>query len=153
MFHVTSSHYTIPPRQVDDADHKHDNTLVDKLLHKSQVLNAAFLCVAFAMMFFGSAVMLVQACYLLSYCLFFKAVFMAYNYSAGFKFKYNCLGEVAVYVIFGPTISSFIYSCLSKGELSLLVIVASSPVGLAITSLVFANNVRDAGNITSLLIN
>ena len=131
--------------QIDDDEHSHDETLVKGILHEDEVLNTAWLCLAFSMMFFGSGVVVIRSAYLVPYLLFFKAIFMGFNYSTGFKFKHNCLGEFVIYMIFGPSIATFVYSCLSKGLFSWVVLLASSPIGLVCASVVYANNVRDAG--------
>ena len=115
------------------------------ILPEDDVLNASWLCLAFSMMFFGSGIVVIRSAHLIPYILFFKAVFISFNYSTGFRFKHNCLGEVAIYVTFGPTVASFVYSCLSNGKFSWLVLLASSPLGLVIASILFANNIRDAG--------
>ena len=131
--------------QIDDADHCYDETLVKEILHEDEVLNAAWLCLAFAMLFFGSGVFITKSAHLIPYVLFFKAIFIGFNYSTGFKFKHNCLGEFVTYITFGPSIATFVYSSLSDGKFSWELIVASSPLGIAITSILYANNVRDSG--------
>ena len=131
--------------QVDDKEHCFDGTLVKNILHESDVYNAAWLCCAFAMLFFGSGVCVIGHAYLLQYILFFKAMFLGFNYTGGYQFKQNCLGEFIVFITFGPTIATFTYSCLTKGSFSLLVLLASTPFGIAAASLVFANNIRDSG--------
>ena len=134
-----------PLFQIDVADNCHDETLVKELLHEDEVLNGAWLCLAFSMMFFGSGVVIIRSAHLIPYVLYFKAIFIGFNYSTGLKFKHNCLGEFVTYITCGPSVATFVFSCLSGGKLSWEVIVASSSLGIAIAAVLFARNVRSAG--------
>lgn len=132
--------------KVDTKEHNSDPTLVNNILHENEVLNAAWIAFAFSMMFFGSGVVLSGQANFIPYLLFFKGMFVAFNYSGGFKFKHVCLGEITVYWIFGPTIALFVFSCMMKGAYSWLVVFVASPLGLLAASVLLANNIRDAGN-------
>ena len=97
------------------------------------------------MMFFGSGVVFMGRAHVIPYILFFKGMFVGYNYSSGMRFKHNALGELVVYSVFGPTISVFVSSCLNKGLFSWLALVAASPFGLLAAAVLLSNNIRDAG--------
>jgi 1,4-dihydroxy-2-naphthoate octaprenyltransferase len=57
-------------------------------------------------------------------------------------FKYNALGELAVFLAFGPLmfLGSF-YA--ATGLLDLRALIASAPLGMLITAVLLANNIRD----------
>lgn len=57
-------------------------------------------------------------------------------------FKYNALGEPAVFIVFGPLmfLGSF-YA--ATGSLDLRALVTSAPLGMLITAVLLANNIRD----------
>lgn len=69
--------------------------------------------------------------------------FLTYSYTADpFKLKHLALGEIAVFLAWGPLMTAGTYYVLT-GELSLIPVYASIPVGIFVASVLFANNLRD----------
>ncbi|KAK4526753.1 hypothetical protein GAYE_SCF27MG4670 [Galdieria yellowstonensis] len=77
--------------------------------------------------------------------LFWVGVVLTYMYNGGvkgFALKYFALGDVAIYISFGPMMAVFGY--LSQcGEYSWLPVWYSIPVGLRVEAILHANNHRD----------
>lgn len=70
-------------------------------------------------------------------------VFITYAYTADpIKLKHLSMGEIAVFLAWGPLMVTGTYYVLT-GELSLTPIYASIPIGLFVSLVLFANNIRD----------
>ena len=131
--------------QVDTAEHNRDATLVMKILEEDEILNLFWFLFAFSMMSFGTSVAISGKAHLFPYVVFFKCLILSYNYSGGMELKYNAMGEIIVFFIFGPGVASFIYTCMSNGMLSIKLMFLSSPMGLLAASVVLANNIKNSG--------
>jgi len=132
--------------KVDTKEHNADPTIVEEVLTDVEVLNVFWSLFALSMMLFGSAVAISGKAHIFPYVVFFKGIFLAYNYSGGMQLKSNAMGEVVVYFTFGPAIASFIYTVMSDGNLSIKLMCLSSPLGLLAASVILANNIRDSGH-------
>ncbi len=70
--------------------------------------------------------------------------FLAYAYTGPpFKLKYRALGEIAVFLAWGPLMALGTYMVLVHGLLDVGVAYASVPIGLLIAAVLLANNLRD----------
>ncbi len=69
--------------------------------------------------------------------------FLAWFYTAGvIKFKYRALGDIVIFLAFGPLIVAGT-ELIQSGRISGAALLASAPVGLLIAAIVHANNMRD----------
>lgn len=70
-------------------------------------------------------------------------LFFAYAYSGEpFKFKHKPLGELSAFIVWGPFMTTGTYYILTN-RLSLAPLYASIPIGMFVTLVLFANNLRD----------
>ncbi|HBE87861.1 MAG TPA: hypothetical protein DDW67_01800 [Elusimicrobia bacterium] len=70
---------------------------------------------------------------------------LAWFYTAdGAAYKYRALGEIGIFLAFGPLITGGT-ALIQSGRLSSLPFLLSFPVGLLIVAILHANNMRDAG--------
>ncbi|MCS7136688.1 MAG: prenyltransferase [Nitrososphaerota archaeon] len=82
-------------------------------------------------------------------------LFFSYFYTADpFPLKHRALGEVSVFLTWGPLMVGGTYFVLT-GRLDVLPIIASLPLSVLVTAVIFANNMRDVDydktvNITTL---
>lgn len=70
---------------------------------------------------------------------------LAWFYTAGFAYKYKALGELGIFLCFGPLIVSGTV-LIQTGKVELSDIIASIPTGLLIVGILFANNIRDTNS-------
>lgn len=64
-------------------------------------------------------------------------------YTAGpFQIKYRALGELAVFLMWGPLMVEGAYA-VQTGKVALKPLIASVPIGLLVALVLFANNMRD----------
>lgn len=70
-------------------------------------------------------------------------VLLSYMYTGPpFKMKYRAMGELMVFLVWGPLMVSGSFYAVS-GVFNPVVVVASIPVGLLVSSVLLANNIRD----------
>ena len=82
----------------------------------------------------------------LAACLFAAGVLIAVMYTAPpLRLKYNALGDVAVFVCFGPILMHFIAVILT-GQMQQSINIFTIPVGLLTVAILHGNNTRDIQN-------
>ena len=67
---------------------------------------------------------------------------LAWFYTANLAYKYSALGEIGIFLCFGPLIVAGT-ALIQTGRILPDAVIASIPTGLLITGIVFANNMRD----------
>ena len=127
-------------RKIDGDDNRPGRLLVRGQLRPRDVLDEALACLLLAVP---------VSAYLLWQCgpalLWFAlaAVFFLYTYTGPpLKLKYRALGELVIFVTFGPALmlgAAF----AQTGRLELQVLLMSIPVGLATTAVLVGGNIRD----------
>jgi len=67
---------------------------------------------------------------------------LAWFYTANFSYKYKALGEIGIFLCFGPLLVSGTF-LIQTGKISIEPLIASVPTGLLIVGILLANNIRD----------
>lgn len=125
---------------VDEAATADDRALVDGLVKPGTALRAAL-----AMLAAGAAIGLFLAWKnALPLLLWYGAagIALAWFYTGGPGYKYRALGDAGIFLAFGPLITSGT-ALIQAGRFVPEALWASVPMGMVITAIVHANNMRD----------
>ena len=113
----------------------HGLTSGDKLLAGGLASLAGGLAIAAYLVILGGPIVLALGA---------AGAFLAYAYTGPpFRLKYRALGEVAVFLAWGPLMALGTYIVLAHGLLDFGVMYASVPIGLLVAAVLLANNLRD----------
>lgn len=114
--------------------------LVEKLLQPKQMLTFGLTLFAFAVLA-GIPVIMERGYIILVVGLL--GIMGGYFYTAKpFSFKYHALGDVLIFLMYGPAIVAGTFYALT-GTFSWVAVYASIPLGLLVTGILQANNLRD----------
>jgi 1,4-dihydroxy-2-naphthoate octaprenyltransferase len=114
--------------------------LVQKLLEPKAMLRFGLSLFALAVIF---AIPIIMQRGLPILILGFAGILGGYFYTAKpFSFKYHALGDVMIFLMYGPAIVAGTFFALT-GTFNWLAVYASIPLGLLITGILQANNLRD----------
>ena len=114
--------------------------LVQKLLQPKQMLSFGLLLFAFSVIV-GIPIILERGITIL--ILGIAGILGGYFYTAKpFSFKYHALGDILIFLMYGPAIVAGTYYALT-GTFNWVTIYVSIPPGLLITGILHANNLRD----------
>lgn len=114
--------------------------LVEKLLQPKQMLTFGLTLFAFAVLA-GVPVIMERGYIILVVGLL--GIMGGYFYTAKpFSFKYHALGDVLIFLMYGPAIVAGTFYALT-GTFSWIAVYASIPLGLLVTGILQANNLRD----------
>jgi 1,4-dihydroxy-2-naphthoate octaprenyltransferase len=144
LFHTGAnlvSEYFDYKNQVDKSDtFGSSRVLVEGLLKPKQVLNAGI--IAFALGFvLGLILVYFRGTDILILGLI--GLIGGYFYTAKpFQFKYIALGDLLIFLLFGPLLVLGAYLGLT-GEMNYYVLLVSIPVGFLVVAILHANNTRD----------
>ena len=125
-----------------DCDGADDRTLVDHLLTADEVVRFGAMlytiaCIAFAaIVYFSPARMEVLA------FAFFGGLSSSFLYTGGFGFKYYALGDIIIFLAFGPIAVLFAFIC-QAGICIISVAYYAFPVVLVTEAILHSNNARD----------
>lgn len=128
---------------IDMPEHADDRTILDSILTPGKTLKFSVIfifisCVIGIYLTVKNRVPLMLA-------LGLAGVFLGWFYTAGnIHYKYRALGEIGIFVSFGPLIVVGTALIQTK-EILATAFFASIPLGLLIVGILFANNMRDAG--------
>jgi 1,4-dihydroxy-2-naphthoate octaprenyltransferase len=127
-------------RRVEGDENRPGRLLVKGLLTPGQIMAQALVCLALAL---PMAVYLVHVCGLEILWFGGGAALLLYSYTGPpFRFKYWALGEIVIFIVFGPMIVvSSAY--MQTGQLELSALLVSIPVGLVTTAVLIGDNIRD----------
>lgn len=143
LFHVGANlfnTYFDYRRGVDTAKDADDRTLVDNLLPPSRVAWAAAVCFGLGA---GAGAALAAISGWPIVVLGAIGLFLAFFYTAGpFGYKYRSLGDVGIFVSFGPLLVLGAY-LVQRQDFAFTPLLFSLPVGLFIDAILHANNMRD----------
>lgn len=119
-----------------------DRTLVDKILNPEDIqwLGMVFYIIAVAgfsvLCFISSARMEHLA------LIFFCGLSSSFMYTGGLAFKYMALGDIVIFLTFGPV--TVMFSFLSQaGQLSLVTLMYAIPLAFNAMAILHSNNTRD----------
>jgi 1,4-dihydroxy-2-naphthoate octaprenyltransferase len=144
LFHTGAnlvSEYFDYKNQVDKSDtFGSSRVLVEGLLQPKQVLNAGI--ISFALGFvLGLILVYLRGTDILILGLI--GLIGGYFYTAKpFQFKYIALGDLLIFLLFGPLLVLGAYLGLT-GEMNYYVLLVSIPVGFLVVAILHANNTRD----------
>jgi len=113
--------------------------LVDGLLKPNKLFVAAWLA------FLISAAGGIYLIYLRGVIMFFlilSGLLAAYFYTGKLGYKYYALGELMVFIVFGPLLVETVSLALT-GKLSLALLLVSLPISFLVTAILNGNNIRD----------
>lgn len=114
--------------------------LVQKLLQPKQMLT--FGLILFAIAVIAGIPIIMERGYTIL-ILGFLGILGGYFYTAKpFSFKYHALGDILIFLMYGPAIVAGTYYALT-GTFNWVTIYVSIPPGLLITGILHANNLRD----------
>lgn len=114
--------------------------LVQKLLQPKQMLTFGLILFAFAVVV-GIPIIMERGITIL--ILGLAGILGGYFYTAKpFSFKYHALGDILIFLMYGPAIVAGTYYALT-GTFSWMTVYVAIPPGLLITGILHANNLRD----------
>jgi len=126
--------------EVDKKETAGDRAIVDNLITPKSARIVAYICYAISTA--------LAAPYLWEHGLQIKWVFisgmlLAFFYTAtAFSLKYICLGDLAIFLAFGPLLMQFT-AILITGQIQLSLMPYTIPIGLLTEAILHANNTRD----------
>ncbi|XP_064610964.1 ubiA prenyltransferase domain-containing protein 1-like [Liolophura sinensis] len=125
-----------------DSKKSDDRTLVDRILHPNDVAKfGAFFyvmgCVGFLLLTWMSPSKLEHGA-----LLYFGGLSSSFLYTGGLGLKYIALGDIAIFLTFGPLTVMFSYLA-QAGELSFVPLIYAIPLALNTEAVLHANNSRD----------
>ncbi|XP_064611756.1 ubiA prenyltransferase domain-containing protein 1-like [Liolophura sinensis] len=125
-----------------DTKKSDDRTLIDRILHPNDVAKfGAFFyvmgCVGFLLLTWMSPSKF-EHCALL----YLGGMSSSFLYTGGLGLKYIALGDIAIFLTFGPLTVMFSYLA-QAGELSLVPLIYAIPLALNTEAVLHANNSRD----------
>lgn len=125
-----------------DCDGADDRTLVDHLLTADEVVRFGAMLYTIACLAFAAIVCFSPARMEVLAFVFFGGLSSSFLYTGGFGFKYYALGDILIFIAFGPFAVLFAFIC-QAGIGSFKVVYYAVPVVLITEAILHSNNARD----------